>query len=67
MMGWNNSVYIDLCFPFGLCSVPKLFNVAVGLLQWIVEHNSVTPLLHYTFSYPQSPLNQIPTITIWEL
>ena len=47
MMNWNNSVYIDLCIPFGLRSAPKLFNVAADLLQWIVEHNGVTPLLHY--------------------
>ena len=47
MMNWNNSIYIDLCIPFGLRSAPKLFNVAADLLQWIAEHNGVTPLLHY--------------------
>ena len=47
MMSWNNSIYIDLCIPFGLRSAPKLFNVAADLLQWIAEHNGVTPLLHY--------------------
>ena len=47
MMSWNNSIYIDLCIPFGLHSAPKLFNVAADLLQWISEHNGVTPLLHY--------------------
>ena len=47
MISWNNSIYIDLCIPFGLCSAPKLFNVAADLLQWIAEHNGVTPLLHY--------------------
>ena len=33
MMSWNNSIYIDLCIPFGLRSAPKLFNVAADLLQ----------------------------------
>ena len=47
MLCWNNSVYIDMCIPFGLRSAPKLFNVAADLLQWIAEHNKVTPLLHY--------------------
>ena len=59
MMSWNNSVYIDMCIPFGLRSAPKLFNVAADLLQWIAEHNKVTPLLHYlddflTLGPPQS-------------
>ena len=59
MMSWNNSIYIDLCIPFGLRSAPKLFNVAADLLQWIAEHNGVTPLLHYlddflTLGPPQS-------------
>ena len=59
MMSWNNSTYIDLCIPFGLRSAPKLFNVAADLLQWIAEHNGVTPLLHYlddflTLGPPQS-------------
>ena len=44
-------------FWFALCS--KLFNVAADLLQWIAEHNKVTPLLHYlddflTLGPPQS-------------
>ena len=47
MISWNNSIYIDLCIPFGLCSAPKLFNVAADLLQWIAEYNGVIPLLHY--------------------
>ena len=59
MMSWNNSVYIDMCIPFGLRSAPKLFNVAADLLQWIAEHNKVTPLLHclddfLTLGPPQS-------------
>ena len=59
MMSWNNSNCIDLCIPFGLHSAPKLFNVAADLLQWIAEHNGVTPLLRYldnflTLGPPQS-------------
>ena len=59
MMNWNNSLYIDLCIPFGLRPAPKLFNVAADLLQWIAKHHGVTPLLHYlddflTLGPPQS-------------
>ena len=43
MMNWNNSVYIDMCIPFGLQLAPKL---AADHLQWIAKHNKVTPLLH---------------------
>ena len=33
LMNWSNSVYVDMCIPFGLHSAPKLFNVAADLLQ----------------------------------
>ena len=53
------TLHIDFCISFGLCSAPKLFNVAADLLQWIAEHHGVTPLLHYiddflTLGPPQS-------------
>ena len=48
-----------MCIPFHLQSAPKLFKVAADLLQWIAEHNKVTPPLHYlddflTLGPPQS-------------
>ena len=69
MMSWNNSVYIDMCIPFGLHSALKLFNVAVDLLQWIAEHNKVTPLLHYlddflTLGPPQSEVYRHNLVTL---
>ena len=46
-MHWNNNIYIDTCLPFGLRSVPKLFNILVDLLSWIVEAKGVAPIFHY--------------------
>ena len=33
---WTGSIDIDTCLPFGLHSVPKLFNVLADLLEWIL-------------------------------
>ena len=46
-MHWNNNIYIDTCLPFGLTSAPKLFNILVDLLLWIVGEKGVAPILHY--------------------
>ena len=46
-MNWNNQIYIDTCLPFGLCSVPKLFNILADLLSWILAVRGVSPILHY--------------------
>ena len=43
----KNELYIDTCFPFGLRSAPKLFNILTDLLEWIVKEHGVTVLLHY--------------------
>ena len=40
------SLYIDTCLPFGLRSVPKLFNILADLLTWILEHMGVSPIMH---------------------
>ena len=42
MMNWNNSIYIDLCIPFGLRSAPKLFNVAQNIMELL--HCSTTSM-----------------------
>ena len=46
-MRWRHQIFINTCLPFGLHSVPKLFNVLADLLSWILEQQGVTPLLHY--------------------
>ena len=45
-MRWNNCVYIDACFPFGLRSAPKLFNLLADILAWIAGQNGCR-FLHY--------------------
>ena len=44
---WKGAVFIDTCLPFGLRSVPKLFNTLADLLAWIMRQHGVQPLLHY--------------------
>ena len=34
-MKWRDKLYIDGCLPFGLHSIPKLFNIRADLLSWI--------------------------------
>ena len=58
-MRWDQHIFIDTCLPFGLRSIPKLFNVLADLLSWILEQQLVTPVLHYlddflTMGPPQS-------------
>ena len=35
VMCWNNHIYVDICFPFGLRSTPKIFNILADPLSWI--------------------------------
>ena len=59
-MRWDQHIFIDKCLPFGLRSAPKLFNISVDLMSWILQQQQVTPVLHYlddflTMGPPQSP------------
>ena len=57
-MQWKDRLFIDTCLPFGLRSVPKLFNILADLLTWILQQQGVTPLLlhrdNFLFIYPLS-------------
>ena len=46
-MKWKKQLFIDTCLPFGLRSAPRLFNILADLLSWILEHQHVTPVMHY--------------------
>jgi len=46
-MRWDKHIFIDTYLPFGLRSAPKLFNILVELLSWILEQQHVSPVLHY--------------------
>ena len=62
-MQWNHQIYIDMCLPFGLRSVPKLFNILADFLSWIVEQKCVSPVLHYLDDFlimaPPSPDSRV--------
>ena len=46
-MKWDDFIFIDTCLPFGLHSVPKLFNILADLLQWIAQRQGVSHIMHY--------------------
>ena len=59
---WQGKYYIDTCLPFGLRSVPCIFDRLATAIHWILQHNyRVQFLLHYlddflTAGPPQSPV-----------
>ena len=46
-VSWQDNIYIDPMLPFGLRSVPKIFNAIADAFQWIVEQQGVQQVLHY--------------------
>ena len=51
-MKWKEAYYIDTCLPFGLRSVPYLFNQFAEALQWILQHIHMLSALWATVAYP---------------
>ena len=46
-MSWRGGIFIDAVLPFGLRSVPKIFNSEVDALEWIVHNVGVKKVCHY--------------------
>ena len=47
-MKWHGQFYVDLALPFGLRSVPYIFNTVADLVEWILRNSyQVSDLLHY--------------------
>lgn len=44
---WRNSTYIDRALPFGLRSLPKIFNAVADFITWVLASRGITYLLHY--------------------
>ena len=40
-MEWRQSIYVDTVLPFGLRSVPKLFNAVADVLQFIARNSGI--------------------------
>ena len=46
-MEWQNQLYVGGALPFGLRSVPKIFNTVADALEWILRHRGVKNVYHY--------------------
>ena len=44
-MEWNRGIYIDTCLPYGLRSVPKLFNILADLFSWMLDQQGAFPTI----------------------
>ena len=44
---WNGGTYINRALPFGLRSVPKIFNTVADFIAWILACNGIHYQLHY--------------------
>ena len=56
---WDGALYIDCMLPFGLRSVPKVFNVVADTLEWMMRVSGVQKIDHYlddfvTYGAPNS-------------
>ena len=60
---WDNQIFIDPMFPFGLRSAPKIFNDVADALNWYLHQCGIPNILHYlddfvTIGPPGSPICQ---------
>ena len=46
-MQWEGRTFVDGALPFGLRSAPKIFTALADALQWIMEREGVTMVIHY--------------------
>ena len=44
---WQDQIFVDPMLPFGLRSVPKIFNAVADALHWILHSQGIEHLLHY--------------------
>ena len=62
-MRWKDQIFVDGMLPFGLRSVPKIFNAVADALEWIVGQEGIENIFHYlddfaVVSPPDSPVCQ---------
>ena len=46
-MSWKDQTFIDTVLPFGLRSAPKIFTVVADALQYILQEQGVSHIMHY--------------------
>ena len=71
-MQWRDQIYVDPMLPFGLRSVPKIFNAVADALHWYLGQRGITCLFHYLDDFiilapPQSPCFQQDLSTLLEV
>ena len=44
---WDSQIFIDSMLPFGLRSVPKIFNAMADTLNWYLHQCGIPKILHY--------------------
>ena len=50
-MEWEGQIYIDPMLPFGLRSVPRIFNTAADALHWHLHQAGIQIIRHYLDDY----------------
>ena len=50
-MKWQGQIYIDPMLPFGLRSVPKIFNAVADTLHWHLHRAGIQFIRHYLNDY----------------
>jgi len=48
---WEGNIYVDTCLPFGLRSVPKIFNAVADALCWCLQQAGIRFVYHYLDDY----------------
>ena len=43
---WQGNTFIDHALPFGLRSVPKIFNAIANFLAWVLHCEGISYLIH---------------------
>ena len=46
-MSWKGQTFIDTVLPFGLQSAPKIFTAVADALQYILQEQGVSHIMHY--------------------
>ena len=46
-VNWEGRIFVDKTLPFGLRSAPKIFSALADALEWVLQNEGLTEVLHY--------------------